>query len=165
MKFVVFSDSHGSSRNMERIVDLHFDTSDGFFFLGDGCREFLRLASLCPGKSFFCVRGNCDPQTEDDIPADRILTFENKRLFLTHGHRYGVKSGLEALISHGAQIQADVLLYGHTHSPLSLYEASPSHPMDILCPGSISAPAAGVPTYGILQLLPSGILTSVCEVQ
>ena len=35
---------------------------------------------------------------------------------MTHGHKHGVKSGLERLVADGLAAQAQVVLFGHTHS-------------------------------------------------
>ena len=39
------------------------------------------------------------------------------KLFVTHGHAYGVKSGLGRLAERAKTLGADVVLYGHTHIP------------------------------------------------
>ncbi|RYD06169.1 hypothetical protein N752_04585 [Desulforamulus aquiferis] len=37
------------------------------------------------------------------------------RIFITHGHRYGVKSNTVAILERAKKLQARVAIYGHTH--------------------------------------------------
>ena len=66
-------------------------------------------------------------------PPFRRMKLLGKRIFMTHGHLYGVKQGL-----HGLQFQvkdqpADLVLYGHTHCPQLVEEENCLY----LCPGSM----------------------------
>ena len=40
-----------------------------------------------------------------------------KGLLLTHGHRYSVKSGYDALLARAVEVGADIVVFGHTHVP------------------------------------------------
>ena len=39
------------------------------------------------------------------------------RLFLTHGHLFGVKSGMSRLRLEANRVGANIALFGHTHRP------------------------------------------------
>ena len=39
-------------------------------------------------------------------------------ILLTHGHRFGVKSGLEGLLALAGERGLDLICFGHTHQPL-----------------------------------------------
>jgi predicted phosphodiesterase len=64
---------------------------------------------------------------------------------LTHGHEWGVKGGLGALIAHAADVGADIVLFGHTHAPTlqtiavgeQIGKTVLSRPMYLFNPGSI----------------------------
>ena len=95
----------------------------------------------------FCVRGNCDFAVSqwEDAPEEQLLHFEGHTLLLTHGARYGVKSGTGLLETAAAQKGADVVLFGHTHEPYlhsvaageRVGERTLSRPMTLFNPGSI----------------------------
>lgn len=110
MKICVCSDSHGKHHLLESIVKK--ERPDAFFFLGDGERDVPSLSFAGEGL-LVAVRGNCDFSSHN--PLERIMTLEDKRLLLTHGHLYGVKSGLSGLARRGQEAQADIIVYGHTH--------------------------------------------------
>ncbi len=167
MKWIVFSDSHGTARNMEKVLDMHFDTADGFLFLGDGYREFRHLADCYPGRTYLCVRGNCDPAEADAPPLEELADIGGVRIMLTHGHRYQVKSGTEMLVSAARARRADIVLYGHTHEPFQQYlppEGEGEQPLYVFCPGSITLPRVGHPAYGILEIRANGILLTNAEI-
>lgn len=62
------------------------------------------------------MRGNCDFGVK--APEECIVDFGNNRLFLTHGHRQGVKQGTGWLESTAAVKGCTGALFGHTHVPL-----------------------------------------------
>jgi putative phosphoesterase len=127
--------------------------------LGDGERDTAGFHADFPFKNFYCVRGNCDP---GHTPAERTIPIGGKTLFITHGHLYDVKNGLERLTQTAVELKADIVLYGHTHEGFETYDSV--HKIHFLNPGSISMPKPGKPpTYGILELLPSGVATSVVK--
>ena len=85
---------------------------------------------------------------------------------MVHGHRYGVKSGMGALLSHAAARDADIVLFGHTHIPHE--ECIPvgteiggvvlTRPMYLFNPGSIGR--SGTPSFGTLSLTKDTVLLS-----
>ena len=161
MKLMIASDIHGSAYFCERLLEA-FDreTADRMLLLGDilyhGPRNDLPrgyapkqvLAMLNAVKTcLFCVRGNCDFAVSqwEDAPEEQLLHFEGHTLLLTHGARYGVKSGTGLLETAAAQKGADVVLFGHTHEPYlhsiaageRVGERTLSRPMTLFNPGSI----------------------------
>jgi putative phosphoesterase len=132
---------------------------DLFIHLGDGERDTVGFHDDIPFKEHYCVRGNCDPGY---TPTEKVLTAAGKKLFITHGHLYDVKSGLERLKQRAEELKAEIVLYGHTHEGLETYDAA--RRIHFLNPGSISLPKPGKPpTYGVLELLHSGVVTSVVK--
>ena len=70
-------------------------------------------------------------------------------IFLTHGHRYGVKLGRQELAAAADRLGAKIAVYGHTHIPL----VEERYGVITLCPGSVSEPRQENrrPTYGVLE--------------
>ena len=108
MKILVFSDSHGMVGFMQRIAEK--EKPDMILHLGD-------LESDCNGAfgdiRVVKVRGNCDFHSFEE--KERLLEFGPFKIWMTHGHLYGVKSGLASLLKRGEGLGANVILYGHTH--------------------------------------------------
>ena len=116
MDLLIFSDSHGRAEAMQVVLDRQIRTPDAVIFLGDGLRDIQWLDTN--GSTLFDVRGNCDWFADASFPSELTVSFEEHRIFATHGHLYGVKSGLGGLIARAAELEADIVLFGHTHMPL-----------------------------------------------
>ena len=152
MEFLIFSDSHGRATAMHEALARQVRDPDAILFLGDGLRDAEWLDS--GGSALFMVRGNCDWFGGGDTPDEQTLPFEGHKLFLTHGHLYGVKGGIGALIAHAATLGADVVLFGHTHQPVcqtlpageTVGATKLSRPMHLFNPGSIGAGSFGTLT-------------------
>ena len=119
MELLIFSDSHGGAYQMEQALSRQVTRPGAICFLGDGLRDTEVLDDR--GVLLWTVRGNCDygPLFED-TPTERTVDLLGHRILLTHGHRFFVKSGYGALLSHAMELGADIVLFGHTHAPISL---------------------------------------------
>lgn len=156
MEFLIFSDSHGRRRAVEAAIAGQVRKPDAIFFLGDGLRD---IDDRADGIPVFRVRGNCDWSVgaRDDVREEETVSFEGHRIWLTHGHRYGVKSGLGGLIRAAEEHSVDLVLFGHTHCPT--LETIPSDGNDgtraltLFNPGSL---AEG--SFGTLTLTPTVVL-------
>lgn len=145
MNILVFSDSHGHSNNMVQAISRQTDTPNAVVFLGDGLRD-IAYTSLGSAR-LITVCGNCDRSAvfTDDAPIEQTVILANKKIFITHGHKYFVKSGYDALIEAAVKNDADIVLFGHTHSPCDEYLPVESRccgvvlskPLFIMNPGSI----------------------------
>ena len=109
-RLTVFSDSHGSSGALREAIELHRRDTDCFIFLGDGCREAVPLLEDC-GKAYQVVPGNCD-MFVGGMPESLTLDLGAARIFICHGHRYGVKGSLSALAAAARERGADIALFG-----------------------------------------------------
>ena len=85
--------------------------------LGDMLSDAEEVAKHYPKLPFCTVPGNCDGWFTTD-PLKKQITLEGKSVLLSHGHRWGVKSGYGGAIADARAVGADILLFGHTHSPL-----------------------------------------------
>lgn len=131
MKALVISDSHGSYEKMREL----FNESDcnAVIFLGDGLRDADRLYDISGPVPVYRVRGNCDMYAFDAFD-EQMLSLCGKKIFITHGHRYGVKNGCGALLEAAKLKGADAVLFGHTHR--QLYENTDG--IIIANPGSLA---------------------------
>ena len=84
-----------------------------------------------------------------------MLILDDHRVLIAHGHALGVKTGLLRAQYRALEMNADILLFGHTHVPL--VDAA-SRPM-MMNPGSIGDPRR--PTYGVLEFRDGQIYPSV----
>lgn len=83
---IAFSDIHYCELP-EHLVALAQE-SDYVLFLGDGLS---RVAPLLEHRGSYAVKGNCDSLP---APDELVLDIEDMKVFLTHGHLYGVKTDL-----------------------------------------------------------------------
>lgn len=153
MRILVVSDTHGDAYALQCAVDSQPEAKV-VIHLGDGVREAEDTAQLFPDKTFYIVRGNCDWSAGRDYMVSREETFQSKRVFFTHGYSYQVKETLYPVVCAARERKADILLFGHTHQPLTDYEDG----LYILNPGSL---AYGGGTYGIVDITPGGIAAHI----
>lgn len=115
MKILVFSDSHRSLSGMYAAIDLH--RPQQVIHLGDIMDDAEEVAEHYPELPFCMVPGNCDGWGVA-APLKKQISLGGKSILLSHGHRWGVKSGYERAIDDARAAGADILLFGHTHSAL-----------------------------------------------
>ncbi len=132
MRILVISDSHGKNDDVKQVLEQAGDI-DMFIHLGDIERgpEYIRELAKCETHM---IAGNNDydialPDTDSFMIAD-------KRVFITHGHRFYVGSGVERLREYALENGYDIVMYGHTHMPF----LEIGKDVTILNPGSISYP-------------------------
>ena len=147
MKVLIFSDSHRELSYMRRAIES--EQPDYVFHLGDHDSDAAELERECPLLPIAAVCGNCDAWGSDS-PNVRLVTLGGLRIFLCHGHTYGVKRGLLRVTYAAREAQADILLFGHTHEP---YREKDRYGMTLFNPGSCGY---GRPTYGCLTIPAEG---------
>ena len=81
--------------------------------LGDLMDDAEEVAQHYPKLPFCMVPGNCDGWTT--APVKKQIVLDGKSILLSHGHRWGVKSGYAAALADARAAGADILLFGHTH--------------------------------------------------
>lgn len=157
MRVVVMSDSHGSSYALRKIFDRHRDAAL-YIHLGDGERELDLIAMEHPDYNIRHVAGNCDysslsPDTDIEMVGGRKLLF-------THGHHFHVNYSNDDIIATARRNCADVVLFGHTHKRLNLYDDG----LYVVNPGSCALPRdCSVPSYAIVDIEPSGISVNIVD--
>ena len=141
MKLLVFSDSHGELKKMKDAIRKHKD-ADAIIFCGDGHRDVEALQKQFPEKKIYSVRGNCDWSCT--FPSLMTIELGGKRIMVTHGHLQYVKESLYRLVMLGHQENADVVLFGHTHTQLTTADGK----MLVMNPGSVGFGGR----YGIIEI-------------
>ncbi len=149
---------------MQRVIAMHRD-ADSIVFLGDGIAD-ARACERIFDRPIWQVAGNCDTVTAlfSGIPTEQSILFGEKRILLTHGHRFGVKAGQENLAAFAAQNNYDIVLFGHTHERVEQYRSDLGRPLYLFNPGSIGSPRHGEPSFGLLQIQAGQVLLSHGEV-
>lgn len=153
MRILVTSDTHGDSASLRRAV-LSQPKAEIVIHLGDGGDDVELVRTSFPERTFLQVRGNCDWGSA--LPQTGEFEAGGKKIFYTHGHMYGVKSGDYTIISEARSRKADILLFGHTHQPREDYEDG----LYIMNPGRLSG---WEPTYGIIDITEQGIVLNVMK--
>lgn len=115
MNILVFSDSHHSLSGMYTAIDRH--QPHQVIHLGDLMEDAEEVSVHYPKLPFCLVPGNCDGWGVA-TPVKKQITLNGVSILLSHGHRWGVKSGYGAAIADAQAVGADILLFGHTHIPL-----------------------------------------------
>jgi putative phosphoesterase len=141
MKILVLSDSHGNTQPM---LDAVSDEDPRLILhLGDHSRDCAALLEAYPRIPLRSVRGNCDGRAGE--PDWDEFVIEGKRIFMTHGHLYGGKTGRGRVLNAAFLREADILLFGHTHTPFQATDEG----LLVVNPGSVGM---GKRTYAVLEL-------------
>lgn len=136
MKIGIVSDSHGSTRAIDRM--LSHPAAEGvtlWLHAGDITPDAEYLAMVTEGKAKVrYVAGNSD-WPEPGARYDDVVEAAGHRIFLTHGHMYGVRFTTKMLCDAAGESGCDIAVYGHTH----VAEISTGH-ITVLNPGSVARP-------------------------
>lgn len=130
---LVLSDTHGNTAAIARLKEV-IGESDYVAHLGDYARDIEFVREQYPEK-VISVAGNYDVFGV----TERTMDIEGVKVLFTHGHRFGVKNGLERLFYFCSEKGIDVALYGHTHIA-SLEE---SEGVKLVNPGHLSRRGEG----------------------
>ena len=114
MKILVLSDSHSAFGFMRSCIEA--TAPDAMIHLGDYYPDGETMAEEYPHIPMYQVPGNCDLHRYFiPDPEIRIIELDGVRLYLTHGHRHGVKQSLLRLKADAKAANAQAALFGHTH--------------------------------------------------
>ncbi|MGN0382669.1 MAG: metallophosphoesterase family protein [Eubacterium sp.] len=132
MKVLIISDTHrhlqtlGMTLYREKGIDMLIHCGDI-----EGDEEQIREMVDCP---CLMVSGNNDFFSQ--LNREEIFDLGKYRVWLTHGHNYGVTIGYERIASEGKAFGMQIIMCGHTHKPV-VYEYQG---VTIINPGSLSYP-------------------------
>ena len=155
MRILVVSDSHGDEYSLIRAIKAQ-PSAEIVVHCGDGADEASRICVNFLDKMVVSVKGNCDFCSS--APISEVFTAEGVKFFVTHGHAYNAKSTLYNLSLAAREQGAQVVLFGHTHNPLSIYDDG----LYMLNPGSLRGYAS---TYGFVDVTKKGIVTNIVELK
>ena len=153
MKIVFVSDTHGDEEALKNIVDFA-NGYDAIIHTGDvlpygvahSCFISDYISTL---DNIYFVRGNTDYfdgmrlMGKDVSEYERIFSFDNLRIFATHGF---IKS-MTTYEKEARENKCDILVYGHTH----VKKLEKKDNLIILNPGSPSRPRDYAPSFAILE--------------
>lgn len=106
------SDTHGRYDTMRKILQKEKDCQV-IIHAGDMLADIKQLKSDFPHYRYEYVIGNND--FTQAVPTEKIFELENIKVFLTHGHKFGVKRTLNNLFYKASETGADICIFGHTH--------------------------------------------------
>ena len=157
MKILVISDTHRDLSNLGKVLETESPVNL-LIHCGDICGDGETVEKLC-GCEFHAVAGNMDMGS--DLPGELLIEAGGRRIFVVHGHRYYVGSGIEDLKETARENEADIVLYGHTHIPY--LEETPE--IIVMNPGSLSYPRQWEKrcSYGVIEIDRQGRLS--CEIR
>ncbi len=140
MKIIIFSDSHKSFGAMTKAMEKEAPV-DWIIHAGDVHRDVEDMEIMYPRIPLVYVLGNNDYFVHN-VPYDRFFELGGIKIFLTHGHNYGVKYSLSRLFQKAEELGADIAIFGHTHR--------------VHCEktGSVTLfnPGAATRSYGVLEI-------------
>ncbi len=130
----IISDTHGNYDSVEKAISIA-PKMDMWLHLGDCTPDAEYLESLV-SVPVFGVAGNCDWPMKSTC-YERVVEAVGHKIFMTHGHNYGVRYTQEYVMEAAESQGADIALYGHTHivdyrigPPLLLNPGSAARPRD-----------------------------------
>lgn len=147
MKIFVVSDTHSSIE--EFIVKMNtMEKPDLIIHLGDYVEDGIKVENETNIKTII-VKGNGD-YFNQEYKEEEILEIKDRRIFITHGHKYRVGYGVENLLYRGEELEAEIILFGHTHVPIAIEKSG----IMIMNPGSPSIPRGfdRKKTFGVLEV-------------
>lgn len=149
MKILVVSDTHGRDDNFVKVIK-KVKPIDYLIHCGDveGSEEKIEGLAGCPCTF---VRGNNDFMT--DLPRDVVITLGHHRVFITHGHTYGVSWDTKEIERAAKENGCSIAMCGHTHRPMIELAAS-AKDVTVINPGSLSYPRqeGRKPSYVVMEI-------------
>lgn len=133
MKFLIMSDSHGLEEEVATVINRHKQEVDYIIHCGDSelSNDHQVLANV------YVVQGNCD--WNGKFPEELIEQFGREKVFITHGHRYNVKSSYVPISYRAEEVGATIACFGHSHVAATFME----NQIVYINPGSLKQPRGG----------------------
>lgn len=152
-KVLIVSDSHGLTKELEVLRERHLHEVDVMIHCGDS----QLMPDEEPITGYLTVMGNCD---FGGYPLETMTEVSNRKIFITHGHRYSVKTSLLNLKYKAEELGANIVCFGHSH----VLGAEIIGGILFLNPGSIRLPRERMEkTYMILEFIEDKAKLSVFE--
>lgn len=146
MKVLIVSDTHGRDERFEQAL-WQEQPFEYLIHCGDveGREIFVEAAAESPCT---IVAGNND--FFSDLPREEEIILEGHKIFVTHGHNYGVSMDLYGIVDEAAARNCEIVCFGHTHKPV----AEKRNGIWVINPGSLSFPRqeGRQPSYAVMEL-------------
>jgi len=152
MKAIIFSDSHRSFNPMMKAIEAEGKV-DLIIHAGDVLSDVEDLKIVYSQYNIVYVKGNNDIWDRSAV-EDRFFEFGGVKIFLTHGHNYGVKYSTAKLMKKGIELGADICIFGHTHRVC--HETAGG--VTLFNPGSATR------HYGILEAENGKFTLKICDI-
>lgn len=156
IKILIVSDTHSDITSLNQALKAEKDAAY-IFHAGDHAKD-IRTVDVSH-KDIYAVRGNCDEKYSPDKDI-QLISIGRTRFMLTHGHKYGVKSGLSELVGEGKKRKADAIIFGHTHKAI----CENIDGILLINPGSLSSVRSQIRTYATIVTDDDGQITS-CNIK
>lgn len=88
------SDSHSYFDEALKIFEK--EKPDIVIAAGDGIKDIDELSYVHPEAKYYMVKGNCD-FFDRSHNEEKLFEIDGIKIFLTHGHLYGVKRSLSSI--------------------------------------------------------------------
>lgn len=155
-KVIVLSDTHRNREVLQRLFPI-MQESDYVIHLGDHVQDMQPFSAEL-GDKLIRVRGNCDFSC--NVPEDLFVEIDGVKLFLTHGHRYRVKSTLLNVGFEALAFDCKAALYGHTHlADITEYEG-----VKLINPGCLTQNIMGKMSYCYMLIYGGKIYPRIVEI-
>lgn len=140
MRILVFSDSHSDVNSCIDVIEKICGV-DMVIHCGDYLRDALAIEKAYPNIDIRYVAGNCDLKSDK---KEEIIEAEGKKILISHGDLYGVKSGYMRMNYRAQECDVDAVVFGHTHIPY----CEKIDDITMLNPGSIRYSQS----YGVIEI-------------
>lgn len=140
MRIAIVSDTHGETTDLEKALDkLRLDR---LIHLGDYVADAKKIGEKL-SIPYEAVAGNCD----GSLDRGKMSLIDGKKIFLTHGNLFDVKTDLTRIYYHALEMGADAVFFGHTH--MQYFDMHDG--ILFLNPGSASRPIYGPGTFALWE--------------
>ncbi|MBP3603531.1 MAG: metallophosphoesterase [Lachnospiraceae bacterium] len=114
MKVLIVSDTHRYNENYLRVLE-KVAPVDMVVHCGDieGSEYLIAQSAACPVQM---VQGNND--FFSDLPREKEFYIGKYKVWLTHGHTYGVMVSDRYIKMEAIERNVDIVMYGHSHRPV-----------------------------------------------
>lgn len=149
IRIIVMSDTHGDFTVCNRVIEKELPF-DYLIHCGDVQADPEMLLEHREQYGLLAVKGNCDWFV--DLPQSLLRRIGFCNILIVHGHKQDVHAGHKYLLENARRSHADVVLYGHTHSPLiQRYE---DRGVLVVNPGSLTQnrPYGSPGSYAVLTI-------------
>ena len=150
MKIGIVSDTHNNRKAVEMVAALCPDATL-WLHAGD-CVPDAEYLEILVDTGVAKVAGNSDFFSAD-APNSIIVEAAGHKIFLTHGHSFGVRFGTDDLVAAAKENGCDIAVYGHTHVAQIVRGE-----VTVINPGSASRPRDEMrPSFAVAELTPETV--------